>query len=185
MDHLSAIAAKAAASSKQDQSLLGLAWSVDASWIAHSSGVADDGVQYIKPAKDADKATIPEMETITPTLVRTLPDGAEIWQTSDHLYIAGSAPLGNERLYVARILPSDFLTRYSEIQTQTETYAQQKQHLRAYKREILLALLLNDVAPGFHDDVGGAVFVEAGDGADSGVGRGYAGNFAREFRSQD
>ena len=44
MDHLSAIAAKAAASSKQDQSLLGLAWSVDASWIAHSSGVADDGV---------------------------------------------------------------------------------------------------------------------------------------------
>ena len=82
------------------------------------------------------------METITPTLVRTLPDGAEIWQTSDHLYIAGSAPLGDERLYVARILPSDFLTRYSEIQTQTETYAQQKQHLRAYKREILLALLL-------------------------------------------
>jgi two-component system nitrogen regulation sensor histidine kinase NtrY len=142
MDHLSAIAAKAAASSKQDQSLLGLAWSVDASWIAHSSGVADDGVQYIKPAKDADKATIPEMETITPTLVRTLPDGAEIWQTSDHLYIAGSAPLGDGRLYVARILPRDFLMRYSEIQTQTETYAQQKQHLRAYKREILLALLL-------------------------------------------
>ncbi len=142
MDHLSAIAAKAAASSKQDQSLLGLAWSVDASWIAHSSGVADDGVAYVKPAKDADKATIPEMETITPELVRTLPDGAEIWQTTDHLYIAGSAPLGTERLYVARILPSDFLMRYSEIQTQTETYAQQKQHLRAYKREILLALLL-------------------------------------------
>ena len=31
MDHLNAIAAKAAASSKEDQSLLGLAWSVDAS----------------------------------------------------------------------------------------------------------------------------------------------------------
>src|SRR5580704_16031676 len=142
MDHLNAIAAKAAASSKQDQSLLGLAWSVDASWIAHSSGVADDGVAYEKPAKEGEKAMIPEMETITPELVRTLPSGAEIWQTSDHLYIAGSAPLGNERLYVARILPQDFLSRYSEIQTQTETYAQQKQHLRAYKREILLALLL-------------------------------------------
>jgi two-component system nitrogen regulation sensor histidine kinase NtrY len=142
MDHLNAIAAKAAASSKQDQSLLGLAWSVDASWIAHSSGIADDGVAYVKPAKEGDKAIIPEMETITPELVRTLPSGAEIWQTSDHLYIAGSAPLGNERLYVARILPQDFLSRYSEIQTQTETYAQQKQHLRAYKREILLALLL-------------------------------------------
>jgi PAS domain S-box-containing protein len=142
MDHLNAIAAKAAASSKQDQSLLGLAWSVDASWIAHSSGVADDGVAYVKPAKEGEKAMIPEMETITPELVRTLPSGAEIWQTNDHLYIAGSAPLGDARLYVARILPQDFLSRYSEIQTQTETYAQQKQHLRAYKREILLALLL-------------------------------------------
>ncbi|MFY9803744.1 MAG: ATP-binding protein [Candidatus Acidiferrales bacterium] len=149
MDHLNAIAEKAAASSKEDQSLLGLAWSVDASWIAHSSGVADDGVAYIKPAKDAEKATIPEMETITPALVRTLPDGAEIWQTSDHLYIAGSAPLGGERLYVARILPSDFLTRYSEIQSQTETYAQQKQHLRAYKRDVLLGLFLVTVILGF------------------------------------
>jgi two-component system, NtrC family, nitrogen regulation sensor histidine kinase NtrY len=142
MDHLNAIASKAAASSKEDQSLLGLAWSVDASWIAHSSGIADDGVAYVKPAKEGDKAIIPEMETITPELVRRLPSGAEIWQTSDHLYIAGSAPLGDERLYVARILPKDFLSRYSEIQTQTETYAQQKQHLRAYKNEILLALLL-------------------------------------------
>jgi hypothetical protein len=84
MDHLNAIAAKAAASSKQDQSLLGLAWSVDASWIAHSSGVADDGVAYEKPAKEGEKAMIPEMETITPELVRTLPSGAEIWQTNDH-----------------------------------------------------------------------------------------------------
>ncbi len=142
MDHLNAIAAKAAASSKQDQSLLGLAWSVDASWIAHEHGIADDGVAYVKPAKEGEKAIIPEMETITPELVRTLPSGAEIWQTNDHLYIAGSAPLGDARLYVARILPQDFLSRYSEIQTQTETYAQQKQHLRAYKREILLALLL-------------------------------------------
>jgi two-component system nitrogen regulation sensor histidine kinase NtrY len=142
MDHLNAIAAKAAASSKQDQSLLGLAWSVDASWIAHEHGIADDGVAYVKPAKEGEKAIIPEMETITPELVRTLPSGAEIWQTNDHLYIAGSAPLAAARLYVARILPQDFLSRYSEIQTQTETYAQQKQHLRAYKREILLALLL-------------------------------------------
>jgi two-component system, NtrC family, nitrogen regulation sensor histidine kinase NtrY len=142
MDHLNAIATKAAASSKADQSLLGLAWSVDASWIAHSGNVADDGVAYVKPAQGADESPVPEMETITPELVRTLPSGAEIWQTEDHLYIAGSAPLGSGRLYVARILPKDFLSRYSEIQTQTETYEQQKQHLRAYKREILLALLL-------------------------------------------
>ncbi|MGC2332388.1 MAG: ATP-binding protein, partial [Candidatus Acidiferrales bacterium] len=45
-------------------------------------------------------------------------------------------------LYVARRLPDDFLDRYAEIQAQTDTYLQQKQHLRAYKREILAALML-------------------------------------------
>jgi nitrogen fixation/metabolism regulation signal transduction histidine kinase len=44
LGHLNAIAEKAAATSKENQSLLGLAWSVDASWIAHSKGQADDGV---------------------------------------------------------------------------------------------------------------------------------------------
>ena len=37
---LNAIAEKAAATSTENQSLLGLAWSVDASWIAHTPGQA-------------------------------------------------------------------------------------------------------------------------------------------------
>jgi two-component system, NtrC family, nitrogen regulation sensor histidine kinase NtrY len=149
LGHLNAIAEKAAATSKENQSLLGLAWSVDASWIAHSKGQADDGVAYVKPEDPSSDQTVPEMETITPTLVRTLPNGAEIWHTDDHLYIAGSAPLDGGRLYVARILPSDFLSRYSEIQTQTETYARQKQGLRAYKRDVLLGLAVVTVILGF------------------------------------
>ncbi|MFZ3216610.1 MAG: ATP-binding protein [Candidatus Acidiferrales bacterium] len=149
INHLNAIAEKAAATSKGNQSLLGLAWSVDASWIAHTAGKADDGVAYAKPDQGSPDDAVPEMETIMPTLVQTLPDGAEIWHTDDHLYIAGSAPLDSGRLYVARILPKDFLTRYSEIQTQTETYALQKQRLRAYKREILLTLFLVTVILGF------------------------------------
>jgi two-component system, NtrC family, nitrogen regulation sensor histidine kinase NtrY len=148
-NHLNAIAEKAAATSKGNQSLLGLAWSVDASWIAHSGGQADDGVAYVKPEDAASDQTVPEMETITPTLMQTLPNGAEIWHTDDHLYIAGSAPLDGARLYVARILPNDFLSRYSEIQTQTRTYAQQKQRLRAYKRDVLLGLFLVSVVLGF------------------------------------
>jgi two-component system nitrogen regulation sensor histidine kinase NtrY len=148
-NHLDAIAEKAAATSKGNQSLLGLAWSVDASWIAHSNGQADDGVAYTKPANGAEDEAIPEMETITPTLMQTLPNGAEIWHTDDHLYVAGSAPLDGQRLYVARILPNDFLTRYSEIQTQTQTYAMQKQRLRAYKRDVLLGLFLVTVVLGF------------------------------------
>src|SRR5277367_6376230 len=149
LGHLNAIAEKAAATSKENQSLLGLAWSVDASWIAHTPGQADDGVAYVKPEDPTSDQTVPEMETIAPTLVQTLPNGAEIWHTDDHLYIAGSAPLDGGRLYVARILPNDFLTRYSEIQTQTETYARQKQGLRAYKRDVLLGLFLFTVILGF------------------------------------
>jgi two-component system, NtrC family, nitrogen regulation sensor histidine kinase NtrY len=149
LNHLDAIAEKAAATSKGNQSLLGLAWSVDASWIAHANGRADDGVAYSKPDESAADEAIPEMETITPTLMQTLPNGAEIWHTDDHLYIAGSAPLDGGRLYVARILPNDFLSRYSEIQTQTGTYARQKQGLRAYKRDVLLGLFLFTVILGF------------------------------------
>ena len=122
---------------------------MDASWIAHANGRADDGVAYSKPEHGADDEAIPEMETITPSLMQTLPNGAEIWHTDDHLYIAGSAPLDGQRLYVARILPNDFLSRYSEIQTQTLTYARQKQRLRAYKRDVLLGLFLVTVILGF------------------------------------
>jgi PAS domain S-box-containing protein len=43
-------------------------------------------------------------------------------------------------LYVGRELPNDFLEHYNDIEAQTATYLQQKQNLRAYKREILLAL---------------------------------------------
>ena len=117
LDHLDAIAEKAAATSKENQSLLGLAWSVDASWIAHSSGTGGRRRGVREAEQDAaDERPLPEMETITPSLVQTLPNGAEIWHTDDHLYIAGSAPLDGGRLYVARILPNDFLSRYSEIQ---------------------------------------------------------------------
>jgi len=149
LNHLDAIAEKAAATSKGNQSLLGLAWSVDASWIAHANGRADDGVAYSKPDQGAEDEAVPEMETITPTLMQTLPNGAEIWHTDEHLYIAGSAPLDGQRLYVARILPNDFLSRYSEIQNQTMTYARQKQRLRAYKRDVLLGLFLVTVILGF------------------------------------
>ena len=149
LNHLDAIAEKAAATSKGNQSLLGLAWSVDASWIAHANGRADDGVAYSKPEQGAADEAIPEMETITPSLMQTLPNGAEIWHTDEHLYIAGSAPLDGQRLYVARILPNDFLSRYSEIQNQTLTYARQKQRLRAYKRDVLLGLFLVTVILGF------------------------------------
>jgi two-component system, NtrC family, nitrogen regulation sensor histidine kinase NtrY len=77
-----------------------------------------------------------------PEFVRTLAGGAEIWKAWGKYYLAGSTPFEDGSLVVARELPSDFMQRYYDIEAQTETYAQQKQDLRAYKREILLALML-------------------------------------------
>ena len=73
---------------------------------------------------------------------QVLRSGAEFWRAGDELYLAASAPLKDGKLYVARRMPTDYLDRYAEIQTQTQTYDQQKQHLRAYKREILGGCLL-------------------------------------------
>ncbi len=72
----------------------------------------------------------------------TLPTGAEVWTSKSGAYLAGSAPCGAGTVVVARKIPNDFLQRYNEIEAQTQIYQQQKQHLRLYKREILLALFL-------------------------------------------
>ena len=75
-------------------------------------------------------------------LVKELPEGPEIWKAGEQLYMAVSAPFSGGKFYVARSVRSDFLDRFTKIESQTATYEQQKQHLRAYKREILLVLLL-------------------------------------------
>jgi PAS domain S-box-containing protein len=76
-----------------------------------------------------------------PKIVRTLASGAQVWQAGSQLYIAGEAPMRGSTLFAARHLPDDFVERYQNIETQTGLYAQQKQGLRAYKREILLTLI--------------------------------------------
>jgi two-component system, NtrC family, nitrogen regulation sensor histidine kinase NtrY len=75
-------------------------------------------------------------------LVRKLSSEAEIWQGSGKLYMAGRAPYRGGYVLAGRVLPADFLARYSESEVQTLTYEQQRQHLRAYKSEILLFLSL-------------------------------------------
>jgi two-component system nitrogen regulation sensor histidine kinase NtrY len=77
-----------------------------------------------------------------PRWIRSLPSGAEIWGSQSAAYTTGTAPCLGGSVIVGRLVPSDFVERYNEIEAQTKTYAAQKQHLRAYKREILLALLL-------------------------------------------
>jgi two-component system, NtrC family, nitrogen regulation sensor histidine kinase NtrY len=118
-----------------------LAWLADAAWITSANGTSE-GVAYKKPPHDAGETPAVETQKISPLLIKQLPEGPEIWKAGEQLYIAVSAPFSSGNFYVARTIRGDFLDRYTEIQTQTATYEQQKQHLRAYKREILLVLLL-------------------------------------------
>jgi two-component system nitrogen regulation sensor histidine kinase NtrY len=143
---LNGIAANAVEKGRPNQSETQLVWSTDASWIQPTNGLAS-GVAYQKaaPSNSASAGTSPtgvKLDPIAPVLVEKLPEGPEIWKVGKQLYLAGSAPLQEGRFYVGRALPDDFLDRYSEVEAQTQTYVQQKQNLRAYKREILLALMV-------------------------------------------
>jgi PAS domain S-box-containing protein len=143
LSFLNSVAAKAAESGTPDQNFSGLGWAADASWVVDSQGAVKNAQLYRNRPQPASQPPVAEVELLLPQRVRTLPSGAEVWNVNQNLYLAGSAPLKDGgQLYVARRLPADYLARYSEIEAQTETYAQQKQNLRMYKREIIVALLL-------------------------------------------
>jgi two-component system nitrogen regulation sensor histidine kinase NtrY len=142
VSHLSDLATRAAKTGLADEAFLRTSGSVDASWIVDSRGTVSDGFAYANQSTTADPSPSATVAPITPHPEQVLRSGAEFWNAGETLYLATSAPLKDGKLYVARRMPSDYLERYAEIQTQTQTYEQQKQHLRAYKREIILALLL-------------------------------------------
>jgi len=102
---------------------------LDAVWIVDSTGQLKDTAPSNLAPDHLHKA-------------RLLPSGAEIWQTDADTYMTGSAPISGGTLYVGRKLRPDFLAQFSSIENQTRTYEQQRQHIRIYKNQILLALLL-------------------------------------------
>jgi two-component system, NtrC family, nitrogen regulation sensor histidine kinase NtrY len=136
---LNGIAANAVLNGTPDDSATDLIWSADACW-TESSGGATAGVAYTKPPHGPGTSAAVARQKISPVRVQQVSDDLDIWKAGDQLFIAGSAPLNGGRFYVGRELPSDFLDRYSEVESQTATYIQQKQNLRAYKRNILLVL---------------------------------------------
>src|SRR5215470_9283885 len=78
-----------------------------------------------------------------PVFKQTLASGAELWSTENALFLAASSPLdgGKGAVYAARQVPNDFAMRIAEIQLQSAAYEQEKQHLRALKRQLLLILV--------------------------------------------
>ena len=148
LTRLSALASEAAMRETPDQSFLVLSRTTDAAWTADGKGRVTAGMDFEKGWKFGPKVAAPERDVPSqngdpgaPKIVRTLASGAQVWQAGSQLYIAGTAPMRGSTLFAARHLPDDFVERYQNIETQTGLYAQQKQGLRAYKREILLTLI--------------------------------------------
>jgi len=138
---LSALAASEVKDGSPNMADTELTWMADAAWTTAANG-SSEGVAYKKQSRDRGEAPGVETQKISPVLVKELPEGPEIWKAAEQLYIAVNTPFSGGKFYVARAIRTDFVDRLTEIQAQTATYEQQKQHLRAYKREILLVLLL-------------------------------------------
>jgi len=138
---LNRLAADAAAKGGDQVWSLAQSHAVDAAWSVDRSGVVTEAVRFEEgDASKTDAAAT--MVPLHPVLVRRIRSGADVWKAGDQLYLAGFAPSAGGTLYAARELSNEFLQRYDEIEKQINTYNQQKQHLREYKRNLLLALAL-------------------------------------------
>jgi PAS domain S-box-containing protein len=107
-------------------------------WVTDAGGHVEVLHGAASPAANATQFVPPD----DPKFLRTLAGGAEIWHAWGGYYLAGSAPYKGGSVVMARRLPPEFMDRYFDIEAQTQTYAHLKQNLRAYKREIVLALML-------------------------------------------
>ncbi len=144
-DRLNRLAATAAVRGTADEAFLARDHAIDISWVTDANGELSSGVDFAKPGNDTSTAGVggtPFSAATSPESVQTIRSGARVWKVNGELYLAGSAPLKEGTLYVARHLPSDFAERYADIETQTDTYRRQKQFIRAYKRELLGMLAL-------------------------------------------
>jgi two-component system, NtrC family, nitrogen regulation sensor histidine kinase NtrY len=143
-DRLNHLAA-AASHGSLDKDFLARNQAIDLTWITDKNGriISSEDVTRasgVVPNALGGGDHVSEMDAPEP--IQTIPSGAQVWKAKGQLYLAGSAPFNDGRLYVARLLPSAFSGRYAAIQEQTDTYHQQWQQLREYKRNLLLALAL-------------------------------------------
>jgi two-component system, NtrC family, nitrogen regulation sensor histidine kinase NtrY len=112
-----------------DQSQVGTSIPLDAIWIVDRNAA----IAQAAPASLADGHL---------RFARALPSGVELWQTDGDAFITGAAPVSGGHLYVGRKLGAGFLASIDTIESQTHEYELQRQQIRVYKNQILLALLL-------------------------------------------
>ncbi len=140
-NRLARLANAAASRGSADKDFLSRSQSVDLFWTIDGRGKMTSSADLTKSSAVRGNTDTSISNVIPPEPVRLTLSGTQVWRVNGQLYLAGSALLKDGTLYVARRLPDDFPALYANIEAQTQTYMQQRQQYRAYKREILLLLM--------------------------------------------
>jgi two-component system, NtrC family, nitrogen regulation sensor histidine kinase NtrY len=124
---------------------------LDALWLLDKDGKPTSGGIICEEQPEDRSGAICQRAGVLGTPLRTLPSGIEVWQAQGKNYLVARIPtlgigqasgLGQATGYIAAgyRTSSDFLSRFTLIQTQMREYEIEKQNLRALKRQMLLIL---------------------------------------------
>jgi nitrogen fixation/metabolism regulation signal transduction histidine kinase len=120
---------------------------VDAVWILNQEGKPIRGGVVCDNQPEDRSGRICAQLGVSAKYLRSLQSGVEVWQSGGRNYFAARIPTQAEGKTPGSIIAGqrtgpDILARLSSIQSQTQEYYQEKQDLRALKRQMLLILLL-------------------------------------------
>jgi len=119
---------------------------LDAIWLLDKNGRPIAGGVVCENQPDDRRAPLCTQAGVLGQPVQTLPSGVEVWQAAGKDYFAVRMPIvqGGQTVgytVAAHRTSPNFLSRINDIQTKTQEYNQEKQGLRALKRQMLLILL--------------------------------------------
>jgi two-component system, NtrC family, nitrogen regulation sensor histidine kinase NtrY len=124
-----------------------LAKGADAVWILDRDGKVTRGGIVCEDQPEDRTGAICTRPDVAGQYLRSLPSGVEVWAAGGKSYFAARVPekqegqTGGSVVAAYRTSPG-VLERLTSIQSQTRQYYQEKQDLRALKRQMLLILLL-------------------------------------------
>ena len=118
----------------------------DALWILDKNGNPVRGGIVCDNQPEDRRGVICVQANVLGKPLRQLPSGAEVWDAGGRNYFAVRVPALHEGQATAYFVAGyrtapEFLSRITEIQSLNREYAQEKQDLRALKRQMLLILL--------------------------------------------
>jgi two-component system, NtrC family, nitrogen regulation sensor histidine kinase NtrY len=132
--------------SVQDQLQHAFARGADAVWALDKDGNSTRGGVACENQPEDRQGSICAQVGVLGTFVRVMPSGIEVWAADGKDYFAARVPTERGGQLVGYTVAAyraspNFLSRMTDIQSQTREYYQGKQDLRALKHQMLLILL--------------------------------------------